>query len=363
MSFRQIKDTQEGQMDSQVLVLDFYQSTAEQIINQLQSASIEWQREVGVLLQQFQEKTEMEHFTSGTTGDRKRILHRKDQLIYSAQQTLRFFKLQPGARILSPLSTDFIAGRMMLIRAVVGRLRIVMIPPTGNPFDYMKEKQNFDFSALVPYQLLQIKMNGEVRLRELGTILIGGGVIAEELIKVLVKHNVRSYQSFGMTETLTHFAMKQLTPIVDPHYECLPDYSISIDGDQRLTVHNEVVFDQPLVTSDCIALIDQKRFNWLGRLDNVIKSGGMKLSAERIEEKIRSVYPKWPLLIISKQGDPEFGERPILVHQKADAFPDNVLELAAAAVNKYEKPAAVKTVRVFQYTSSGKIKRKELVFI
>ena len=353
----------EAKDSAELLVLDFDQFGVEAIAVQLESSEVLWHQDVGRLLRSFQGQDVLESFTSGTTGRPKLIIHTKEQLTQSARRTLSFFKLQPGDVVLSPLSIDFIAGKMMVIRSVIGRLKLIITSPTGNPFDHFDATAQMKFSVLVPYQLSKIKAECPQRINELGTLLVGGGALSDELIAFLIEAKVRSFQSYGMTETMTHFALRQLTPHTEQSFQCLPEYHVSIKDEDLLVIHNDQLFDEPIYTSDRIKLLDHQRFIWLGRKDNVINSGGVKLSPELIERKIRKQYSNWPVFIISKMTHPSLGECPVFVHVHGDSFPEEVLSEIAMLLNKYEKPRAVKVVRQFQYTSSGKIRRNNLVFI
>lgn len=297
--------------------------------------------------------------TSGSTGKPKTIRLTKSQMIASAKMTGEYFGLRKNQTALLCLSIDTIAGKMMLIRAIVHEMKLLVCLPKSNPLNGITEK--IDFVALVPLQVDKIMRESLKTFKSIKSILIGGASISENIIESLNRENLTCYQSFGMTETISHVAIRKVGVENEAFYTTLP--SIKIESDE----HNELIISAPhleihnLRSNDLIELINENQFIWKGRKDFVINSGGVKLFPEEIERKLSNLILK-PFFITSLE-DSKLGERVVLIiESKSDK--DFLNKTIFNSLNKYEIPKEVFYLEKFIRTESGKINRlktKELL--
>lgn len=301
------------------------------------------------LLDWLDEKDCIEVKTSGSTGVSKVIQLSKQAMVNSAIATGDYLNLEPGNRALHCLPSNYIAGKMMLVRAMILGLEIDLIEPKSNlVFDANK---TYHFVALLPMQL-------EASLKHLGnvkTIIVGGALVSKHLINLIQPIHTKVFATYGMTETATHIALKLLnTPLKEAYFKTLPDVLISQDKRNCLVIDAPKVSNVVIVTNDIVKLHSETEFEWLGRFDNMINSGGIKFFPEQIESKLRDVIPQ-PFFIASKP-DGVLGEKLILVVE-SDA---TVLDTSVFKnLDSFELPKETFYISKFKMTPTGKIKRTE----
>ena len=240
--------------------------------------------------------------TSGSTGKPKKIKLRKTDLIASAKLTAKYFNLKPGDRLINCLPIKYIAGKMMLVRALVLGLDIYLFPVNSTPL--LNLKNNFDFVGLTPMQL----ENSLGYIDKIKNVIVGGSAVNEALKEKILSIDSNVYETYGMTETITHIALKNLSK--DEHeFTVLPGIKIYEKNECLLIKpgHLSVDFIQ---TNDVVKLKGNDKFILLGRKDFIINSGGIKLNPESIEKKLSKYYRTD--FIISSVDDDELGERLVL---------------------------------------------------
>lgn len=298
--------------------------------------------------------------TSGTTGAPKAIGFPAKDLVASAQLTAKAFDLRAGDRALLCLPVGFIAGRMMIVRAMVLGLDLHLADARGSILDNLRTDDRFRFAAMVPQQLHRAVQEDRSRVeRQFERILLGGGPVAKTLEDDL--HGLRTHvlHGYGSTETLTHVALRTLNgPQRSNVYEALGAISFSSDDDQRLVIHTPHLTVQEHHTNDLVDLIDRTHFRWLGRYDNVILSGGRKIHPERLEAITSGVLPYAHYFMAVP--DERLGQAVKLVIE-TDRSPEEVLpevmRSLTAALAKYELPRKVVAQAEFLRTASGKVIR------
>lgn len=295
----------------------------------------------------FDDKDYVALTTSGTTGTPKIIQLKKEAMVNSALATAAFFDLKENCKALHCLPTQYIAGKMMLVRALVLGWDLDLVKPNNHPLD--GNTQKYDFAALVP---LQVEKSLE-QLHRVKKVIIGGAKLDIKLINKLKTIPSAFYETYGMTETITHVAAKK---IEDNAFLVLPDIRISTDERKCLVIEAPRLSDEKIITNDAVEIIEGNKFIWLGRIDNVINSGGVKLFPEKIEEELSGKIPQ-RFFVIGKP-DTSLGEKLILVIEGEPYDMDNsVFE----GLDKYEKPKEILFVRKFSETETGKIKRAESI--
>jgi o-succinylbenzoate---CoA ligase len=238
--------------------------------------------------------------TSGSTGKPKTVRLKKDFLAASAQRTLRFFQLNKNDRVLHCLPLQYIAGKLMVVRALRGELDLFVADPATD-FSFLK-KEKFRFAAMVPNQvakILKTEANPGAFMKNIEQLLIGGSAIPASLEKDLQKVSTACWSGYGMTETATHIALRKINGLdSDGYYYCLENNNVGLSAENCLQIFMPGLPEQPLQTTDLAELKDEKTFRILGRSDNVIISGGIKFSPEQIEKKLEPFISE-PFLISS----------------------------------------------------------------
>ena len=299
------------------------------------------------LIDWFDDKTYIEMNTSGTTGAPKLIRVEKEAMVSSALSTGDFFDLNPGNKVLHCLPVDYVAGKMMFVRSFILGLDMDFVEPNSNPLEYNDVK--YDFAAMVP---LQAK-NSLAKLTNIKKIIIGGVKIHKSLEQELVKLPNEIYETYGMTETITHIAAKR---VGERAFTVLPNVTVSSNENNCLVVHAKKINPEPIVTNDIVEIVSDTQFVWLGRFDNVINSGGIKLIPEKIEEKLSTHIPR--RYFVYGQADDVLGEKVVLY---VEGEPVAIDEEVFSVLDKYEKPKNIVFIPKFTVTATGKIVRKESI--
>ena len=228
------------------------------------------------LLDWFDSKDYIEMFTSGSTGKPKTVVVKKQAMVNSAIATGDFFDLKPGNSALQCLPVKYVAGKMMLVRAMILGLDLEFVAPSSHPM--RNNEIDFDFVAMVPLQA----QNSIQELKKVKKLIIGGAAVNKTLEKQLLKLKTEVYETYGMTETITHIAARKLG---EKAFTVLPDVTVSYDDRNCLVIHAPKISDEVIITNDIVELVNENQFIFLGRIDNMINSGGIKLIPEQIENK------------------------------------------------------------------------------
>ena len=305
----------------------------------------EHEKQLGLfILDWFDERTYLEINTSGSTGIPKIIRVDKQAMVNSALATGDFFGLEPGKKLLHCLPTSYVAGKMMFVRAFILGLEMKFTEPNSNPLD--ENYETFDFCGMVP---LQAK-NSLKQLHNIKKLIIGGVKIHKSLEQELLKLPIEIYETYGMTETITHIAAKR---IGEEAFTVLPNVIVSIDDRQCLVIDAKNISEEKIVTNDIVKLISDSQFVWIGRYDNVINSGGIKLMPEQIEEKLSTLIPR--RYFVYGEPDATLGEKLVLY---VEGEPLAIEEAVFNVLDKYERPKEIIFIPKFKQTVTGKIIRK-----
>ena len=308
----------------------------------------EFEKSIGdFLLDWFDEKPYIDLQTSGTTGIPKMIRTNKQMMVNSALATGDFFKLSPGDKALYCLPTKYIAGKMMLVRSFILGLDVDFVAPSSHPLT--KNETKYDFVAMVPLQA----ENSLAGLKDVKKMIVGGAKMSKSLEKRLLKGKTEVYETYGMTETVTHIAAKK---IGEKAFSILPNIQISQNDKNCLVIDAPKISDEIIVTNDLVELINDHQFILLGRIDNVVNSGGIKLIPEQIEEKLsHGIHSRF---FVGGVADAVLGEKLVLIIEGKKLPLD---EDIYSSLDKYEKPKEVFYIDKFFETENGKIKRQEML--
>lgn len=307
-------------------------------------------------------KTVLVH-TSGSTGNPKPIWVEKQRMLNSARITCDYLGLKPGDTALLCMSLDFIGGKMMVVRSIERNLCLIVERANGHPLSdeslLMDSRQaltaSIDFAAMVPMQVynsLQVPKERE-RLSQIKHLIIGGGGIDETLEQELLTMPNAIWSTYGMTETLSHIALRRLNgPEASEWYHPFAGVTVSLNEDNCLVIDAPEVCKIPLVTHD-IAEISEKGFRIKGRLDNVICSGGIKIQIEEVERDLKAVVDA-PFMIAKKKNE-KFGEIAILLTESSDLA--SIEKVCREILPKYWVPKEYIHVESLPLTETGKPKR------
>ncbi|WP_185861057.1 AMP-binding protein [Blattabacterium cuenoti] len=294
--------------------------------------------------------------TSGSTGIPKIICLHKQHMLERAIKTVEFLKLKKeGIKGLLCLSSDFIAAKMFLVRAIIFKWKIYCVPPSSNPLKNIKER--FDITSMVPMQVFfSLKYLNNIKI-----ILIGGSSISNFLEKKLQNISTTCYATYGMTETSGHVAIKKINgPNKSAFYEAFQDISLTVDNRNCLGIFCQNSMNSFIQTNDIVHMISKKTFNWIGRYDNIINSGGIKIIPELIEKKISYLIPYNKRFFISSIPDKILGEKIILVVE-GNSFTLKIPDKIFSGYGKFYKPKNIFFVSHFAENLLDKFKRKEII--
>lgn len=298
--------------------------------------------------------------TSGSTGVPKLLWVEKSRMAASARKTCAYLGLQPGDHALLCLPLDFIAGKMMAVRAFECGLNLIEVTSDGHPLRHEEADTSCPFSplialaAMIPmqvYNTLQVPQERQ-RLMNIRHLIIGGGAVDPSLEQALRSFPNAVWSTYGMTETLSHIALRRLNgPDADEWYTPLDRVEVSLNDEGCLVIDAPDVAEQTVVTNDLATIADDGfRFRILGRKDNVICSGGIKIQAEEVEKLLRPHLPH-PFMI-TRRSDVRFGEIVVMLTES-----DDLAETEASCrklLPKYWQPRQYFHIDTLPLTATGK---------
>ncbi|MEO9511597.1 MAG: AMP-binding protein [Flavobacteriaceae bacterium] len=310
----------------------------------------------------------LEVSTSGSTGQPKKIVLKKEHMFNSAIATGDYFSLNAGDKALLCLPGSSIAGKMMLVRAMVLGLELDYVKPSSSPL--VSTKKTYVFSAMVP---LQAEKSLE-QLSQVKKLLIGGAPISPGLKEKLYSVPSKIFETYGMTETITHIAIKRIDnglvrsrarlpngQAVETYFETLPNITVSKDDRDCLVIDAPTISDKKVVTNDIVELIDETHFKWLGRYDSIINSGGIKLIPEQIEAKLSKIITS--RFFVAGIPDEVLGQKLVLVVEGENKSTADLLQKIKAVdgLDKYQVPKEIYMLESFVETKNGKVNRSRTV--
>ena len=246
--------------------------------------------------------------TSGSTGLPKQIKLEKQHMVNSAMATGSFFNLKSGDSALLCLPSEFIAGKMMLVRAMVLGLKLDYVAPNSKPLE--NNSKVYDFAAMIPLQLEK----SIAHIESIKKLIVGGAKMSTDLIQKVQDKATAVFETYGMTETITHIAVKEIhnaQQIASETFKALPDVTFKTDQRNCLVIHAPSIANEKVITNDLVNLISSTEFEWLGRFDSIINSGGIKLIPEKIEAKLAAIIKE--RFFVAGIPDEKLGEKLVLV--------------------------------------------------
>ena len=302
----------------------------------------------------------IEVHTSGSTGKPKRLLVEKRRMVNSARITCDFLGLKEGDTALLCMPLDYIAGKMVVVRSLVSHLHLISVMPSSHPLKDVT--QPIDFAAMVPLQVyssMQEPAERE-RLMSIRHLIIGGGAIDDSLESQLQQFPNAVWSTYGMTETLSHIALRRISGENSSlWYSPLDGVDVSLSSDSCLEIYAPQVNPEKLHTNDIAELRTlpdgSKEFRILGRKDNVIDSGGIKIQAEEVERLLRPHLSCG--FMITKVSDARLGEAVTLLVESDDV--DNILAVCKHVLPRHWVPRHIFPESHIPLTETGKPARAE----
>lgn len=324
------------------------------------TASPRWEKELySFILDWISGSDEVFVHTSGSTGTPKSILQPKERMINSALMTQHYFGLNKGMNALMCLPASYIAGKMMVVRSFVTGMNLIAVEPAADPFQSVEEMINF--AAVTPYQL----MNSLETLKgiHIDSLIVGGGEIPAEVEQQCQGISSGIFATYGMTETSSHIALRRVNgKDRSPWYEVLSGVGIETNEQNCLIIKAPALHPRPLITNDVVILKDSTHFEWIGRLDHVINSGGVKIQSEQVEKKLVHLFTR--RFFIAGLPDRLLGER-VTLFIEGDVFDPIEYQSFKAGMSallaRFERPREIVYIPSFDLSGTGKILKKIIV--
>lgn len=304
--------------------------------------------------------------TSGSTGKPKIFEVEKQRMLNSAKMTCDFLKLKKGNSALLCLPVEYISGKMMLVRSIERGLKLSVVNPTSAPMEFFNEE--IDFCAMSPLQV----ENSLDKIHLIKNLIIGGAQVSSTLKEKLTQKcknsnaQTKIYETYGMSETLSHIALKKIYPIAEDYFTVLKDVEIALDERGCLVISAPKLNPQPLKTNDLVELkdldfpeSDKKQFKFLGRLDNVINSGGLKIHPEELGKLVNNQISNE--VVFLGINDEKIGQKLVLLIEGNES--DEIKNQLSAIIypSKNHKPKKVVFKKEFPRLPNGKIDRLKLL--
>jgi O-succinylbenzoic acid--CoA ligase len=316
-----------------------------------------WEHSIWAFIYDFldPQRDYFETATSGSTGAPKMITIQKKHAVASAKNTIDYFGLKPLDTVHLCMNSRYIGAKMMIIRALVCQLKLTYSEPLSNALSLIKHP--VDFCAAVPLQTYSLFETQPTGNKNIKVLIIGGGVLQKRMSDLASAHTTMYYQTFGMTETISHIAVKRIYPAMSS-YECVGANRIDVDTlDSSLIIHAPQLGIESLKTNDIIAFKDNKHFDWIGRKDNIINSGGIKINPEQIEALLEGVFDV--PFYISSQPDDRLGQKIVLyIESTIPIDEEEIIHPLKEHLPKYHAPQQIIVEPAFSYTTTGKLIRK-----
>lgn len=293
--------------------------------------------------------------TSGSTGTPKELVVRKDRMMQSARLTCEFLNLQAGDTALLCMNLRYIGAMMVVVRSLVAGLNLIVRPASGHPLSDIEEPLRF--AAMVPLQVYNTLRVPEekARLEQTDILIIGGGAVDDSLEAEMSALPTAVYSTYGMTETLSHIALRRLNgDTASKHYYPFPSVELSLSAESTLVVKAPLICGEVLQTNDIACIYPDGSFTIAGQKDNVINSGGIKIQAEEMEKRLRPFIPV--PFVVTSVPDPRLGQAlTLLIAGQVD-----VRELESklqTVLDAYHRPRHIFMTESIPQTENGKTDR------
>lgn len=294
--------------------------------------------------------------TSGSTGTPKIFEIEKKKMVNSAEMTCNFLGLREGNTALLCLPVAYISGKMMVVRSIVRKLKLMVADLSLQPLEHLDHE--IDFCAMTPLQV-EHSLDQLYRIRNL---IIGGAAVSESLKKKIAElslpESCRIFETYGMSETLSHIALKQIFPQPEDYFTVFENIEISQDERGCLKIFAPDLNAEVLQTNDLVEIRNEKQFRFLGRIDHVINSGGAKIFPEQLEALVKKEIDNEAVFL--GIDDESLGQKLILVVEGTSSEELHQQLSDVQYREKYHRPKEVIFIEKIPRTPNGKVNRPEL---
>lgn len=290
--------------------------------------------------------------TSGSTGTPKEILLPKADMIVSARATNERFSIDYASTIAAPLSINYIAGKMMWVRSHIAGCKLLEMPVSNE----VNINCDIDLLAIVPSQVESLLSQNDAHKR-IKNLIIGGAPLSDTLRHELTAKGFNAFMTYGMTETCSHVALSKISD-GDNMFEAMPGISFASDNRGCLVINAPQYTFKQLVTNDIVKLVSPTSFIWIGRYDNIINSGGIKISPEQLEISIKKFIDKE--FYIVGEPDDKWGQIAVMIFEGRKDEERNILQVMCTNLDHRLCPKKAIAVDKLPRTSNGKIQRKTI---
>jgi o-succinylbenzoate---CoA ligase len=308
-------------------------------------------------------QTHFEFSTSGSTGTPKSILIAREAMIASAELTGNWLNLVPNDVALLSLPVQYIAGAMVLVRAIVLKLQLVVLEPSVNPLKDLPPI-SIHLASFVPNQwhgIIQDKIDLPAYFYNSKGVLLGGAGISPWLLSQTKSLKFPVFLTYGMTETVSHVAYQAISPAPSTYFKLLPTVEFEIAEDACARFKAGMTANQWVKTNDLVERVDSNHFKLLGRLDRVINSAGRKIHAEKIEDELSKLFSDRKYFI-SGLPDDALGQKAVLFMEGSEPIDLSILRQESLEhLQSWEIPKEVIYLAYIETTDSGKMDRLKSV--
>ena len=308
----------------------------------------------GFLQEWYNDNSLLKVHTSGSTGIPKELWVEKEKMKNSARLTVSFLGLKQGDSALLCMPLPYIAGKMVVVRSIVAGLNLITVTPCGKPLEHLDIMP--DFAAMIPMQVYNSLQNesDKSRLKQIKHLIIGGGAIDEKMAEELKSFPNAVWSTYGMTETLSHIALRRLNgDEASSWYTPFDNVKISLSEEGTLIIHAPSVNPEVLVTNDIVEINSKGQFRIIGRKDNIINTGGVKVQIEKVENELKTLLPEGCEFMVTSVKDEKFGERVVFLTSSIE-ISDNIINKAITKLPQYWKPKQIIRCEELPLTGTGK---------
>lgn len=311
------------------------------------------------LVDWYSETSKVSVQTSGSTGKPKIFDIEKEKMQNSAKMTCDFLGLQEGNSALLCLPVEYISGKMMIVRAIGRKLKIKVVEPSIHPLENITE--NIDFCALTPLQV----ENSLEKIHLIKQIIIGGASVSgalktkiKEVLRPKTLHNLKIFETYGMSETLSHIALKEIFPTPEEYFSVFDGIEIGTDHRGCLNIKAPQLNPETLQTNDVVEILGNNQFKFIGRADDVINSGGAKIYPQKLEDFVKKTVPYE--VVFLGLDDEVLGQKLVGIVEASEneSLKDQIISLPYH--KSFERPKDVFFIQKIPRTPNGKVNRQEL---
>jgi acyl-CoA synthetase (AMP-forming)/AMP-acid ligase II len=339
-------------------------------------------------------------FTSGTTGRPKGVMHSDNTLLANARATTADWSIDQDSVVytLSPLSHNLGFGAMVMSLAAGGELVIHDLPKSASLIERVIETGTSFLVGVPTHAIDLLRELRERKLKGIGRLSgfrISGAAAPREVVAQLLEHGVVPQSGYGMTETCSHqYTLPSDKPelIIETCGRACPGYELKIwrtdnrDVEAKAGEIGEIggrgaslmlgYFDDQAATEDAfnahgwfmtgdLGWMDPNGYLRItGREKDVIIRGGHNIYPARIED-LAMRHPAVERVAAVPVADERLGEKVCLAvmwRAGARATPAEMLaHLDAAGLSKYDMPEFFLDLEHIPLTSSGKIRKRDIV--